>query len=225
MTTRHELDRSISTWLDAEAPDRAPDDVLEASREQLRHTKQRRAWVPAWRYSPMNNFAKVAAAVAIVVVVGFAGYQLLPRNGGIGGQPTVAPSPTPSLLAKGTFTVLGFSVQLDAMGGGSNVTGRMVVTSDSGDFTVELQCARTSGSGLLWIGGDVTASTDSKNAPNGSRIGIVIKRGSPEQGVFVFQMDDPRSASCQAFFDDMITAIGGEPSAFGTILGTLQLAP
>jgi hypothetical protein len=224
MTTRHELDRSISAWLDAEAPDRAPDDVLEASRERLRTTKQRRAWLPAWRYSPMNSYAKVAVAAAIVLVVGFAGYQLLPRNGGIGGQPTLAPSPSPSLLARGTFkvTAAGADVVLDATGGGADVTGRMAVTREEGTFTVDLECSRTDAQGALWIGGDVTESTDTVNAPQGSRVAIVLKRGTPVQGIFVFQFDDPRAASCLAFFDDM-AALG--PIAVEPIVGTVELAP
>jgi hypothetical protein len=226
MTTRHELDRSISTWLQAEAPDRAPDDVLEASRERLRHTRQRRAWMPAWRYSPLNNLAKAAVAAAVVLVVGFAGYQLLPRTGGVGGQPTVAPSPTPSLLARGTFTALdGWAdVEIDATGGGSDVSGRLVATAQTGTFTIDLECARSTADGLLWIGGDVTASTDTTYALQGSRTAIVFKRGTPAQAVFVFQINDPRSASCLAFFDDMLK-IDDPTGALRPIEGTVELAP
>jgi hypothetical protein len=99
MTTHRDHDRSISAWLVSEAPDRAPDDVLEASRERLRHTRQRRAWMPAWRYSFMNSFAKLAGAAAAILVVGFVGYQLLPGTGGPGGPstgPTIAPTPPPT---------------------------------------------------------------------------------------------------------------------------------
>jgi hypothetical protein len=95
MTTRRDHDRSISAWLTAEAPDRAPNDVLEASRHRLRHTRQRRAWLPAWRYTPMNSYAKLAGAAAAVLVVGFVGYQLLPGTSGPGGPstpPTAAPT-------------------------------------------------------------------------------------------------------------------------------------
>jgi hypothetical protein len=102
MTTHRDHDRSISAWLVSEAPDRAPDDVLEASRERLRHTRQRRAWSPAWRYTPMNSYAKLAGAAAAVLVVGFVGYQLLPGTSGPG-VPTSAPSnPTPAPVASPT---------------------------------------------------------------------------------------------------------------------------
>lgn len=224
MSTDRETTRLVRSWLE-EGVTRLPDRVLDSVLDQVPATPQRRSWWPARRFADMNTYAKLIAGAAAIVVIAVVGYQFLPRSGGIGGQPTIAPSPSPSLLARGTFTVLGFSVQLDATGGGSNVTGRMAVTSDSGTFTVDLQCARTSAAGLLWIGGDVTESTDSKYAPKGTRTGIVIKRGSPAQGVFVFQMDSPPSASCLAFFDDMITIIGGEPTEFGPVAGTLQLAP
>ena len=170
----------------------------------------------------MNIYAKVAAAAAIVLVVGFVGYQLLPRNGGIGGQPTIGPSPSPSLLARGSFQLAGANAVLDATGGGTDVTGRMTVSNDQGAFTVDLECSRTRADGLLWIGGDVTESTDNVNAPKGDRVAIVFKRGSPVQGIFVFQFDDPRSASCMAFFDDM-AALG--PITTEPIVGTVELAP
>lgn len=224
MSTDRETTLAVRSWLEDGAT-RLPDRVLDAVLDQLPATPQRRSWWPARRFADMNTYVKLFAAAAAVLVVAVVGYQLLPRNGGVGGQPTIAPSPTPSLLAHGTFTVAGFSVELDATGGGSSVTGRMAVDSPTGDFTVDLQCARTSATGLLSIGGDVTASTDNTYAPKGTRTGIVIKRGSPAQAIFVFQMEDPPSASCLAFFDDMARAIGGEPTEFGLVAGTLQLAP
>lgn len=171
----------------------------------------------------MNSYARLAAAAAAVFIIGVVGYQLLPRNAGIGGQPTSAPSPTPSLLAKGTFVVVGHSVVLDATGAGSNVLGTMDVTSSDGNFTVDLKCSRTI-DGALWIGGDVTRSTSTVNAPMGTRTAIVLRPGSPVQGIFVFQMSDPRSANCLAFFDDMLK-LGPVADALQPIVGTVQLAP
>jgi hypothetical protein len=97
MTTQYELDRSISAWLEAEAPDRAPDDVLETSRDRIRTTRQRRFWWPAWRFSDMNNLAKVLVATAAVFAVAVVGINLLPGSQtGTGGLP---PSPSPSRSA------------------------------------------------------------------------------------------------------------------------------
>ena len=95
MTTHNERDRAISAWLAAEAPHRAPDDVLEASRDRIRSTRQRRPWWPAWRLMDMNNGLRIAIAAAAVLVVAVIGYQLLPGNtGSVGAQPTATPQAT-----------------------------------------------------------------------------------------------------------------------------------
>jgi hypothetical protein len=216
--------RIVLSWLREETYENAERVLLQAL-DEVDTTPQRRSWWPAWRTSPMNTYAKLIAAAAAVLVVAAVGYQFLPRSGGIGGPPTIAPSPSPTLLASGTFAAQGVSVVLAATGGASGVTGSMIVTDGPRNFTVDLECTRTTDAGLVWIGGDVTESTNWSDAPKGTRAAIVFKRGTPVQAVFVFQMDDPRSASCQAFFDDMI-AIGGEPvGALEPIQGTVELGP
>ena len=169
----------------------------------------------------MNLYTKLIAGAAAVLVVGFVGYQLLPGWGlGPGG-----PSPSPSLLARGTFTVVGHSVELNATGSGSTVTGRMAVVSpDDGSFTVALACSKTN-DGLLWIAGDVTESTSIRNAPKGTRVAIILKPGSPVQGIFFFQMSDPRAASCPAFIDAAQASGDEVDAALDPIAGTLELAP
>jgi hypothetical protein len=73
MSTR-DSDRSISAWLIAEAPDRAPGQLITDTRERLRTTRQRRALWPAWRSYARNRIsipvtAATAAAVAIALVI------------------------------------------------------------------------------------------------------------------------------------------------------------
>ena len=171
----------------------------------------------------MNTYLKLAAAAAAVLVVAIIGYQFLPRNGGIGGPgPTSAPSPTPTLLAKGTFTVNGINTTLDATGAGTNVLGTLTGSNSDGAYTVDPKCEKTI-NGRRWIGGDVIRSTNLQNAPLGSRTAIVLQPGSPAQGTFIFQMSDPASASCLAFFDDMLAL--GPVDTLSPIAGTVQLAP
>ena len=169
----------------------------------------------------MNTYAKLAAAAAAVLVLAVVGYQLIPKNGGIGGP---AASPSPSLLAKGTFTVVGYATTIDAIGAGTNVSGTLHASNSEGAFTVALKCGRTV-DGLHWIAGDVTESTSLTNAPVGSRTGIVLKPGSPAKAIFIFQMSDPAYPSCLAFFDAMLAS--GDDIAGGVqpIAGTVQLAP
>lgn len=225
MSTDRETTRLVRSWLE-EGATRLPDRVLDAVLDQVSTTPQRRSGWSAWRSYRMNTYAKLAAAAAAALVVAVVGYRLLPGNGGIGGSnPTTAPSPTASLLAKGTFVVAGsFNTTIDATGSGSNVSGTMTAR-DAGTaqgFSVDLQCERTI-DGVLWIGGDVT-ETNYADSPKGTRIAILLKPGSPVQGIFAFQASDPPSASCQAFFDDML-ALGASPQGLQPITGTVELAP
>ena len=226
MSTDRETTRVVRSWLE-EGVTALPDRVLDIVLDQLPATPQRRSWWSAWRSNPMNTYTKLLAAAAAVLVVAVVGYQFLPRVGGPGTQPTVAPSPSQALLAHGTFTAQvgsGYTVDLDATGAASNVTGSMVVSSATdGGYTVDLECTRTI-DGLLWIGGDVTQSTRVE-APVGTRAAIILKRGDPVKVIFAWQMNDPRSASCQAFFDDMIAASGDLEAGMEPIVGTVELAP
>ena len=226
MSTDRETTRIVRSWLD-EGATRLPDRVLDAVLDQVPATRQRRSGWSAWRSFQMNTYAKLAAGAAAVLVLAFVGYQFLPGNGGIGGKPTIAPSPSPALLARGSFTALvggGYTVDLDATGGAPSVTGSMTVANGTnGRYTVDLECTRTI-DGLLWIGGDVTESTNS-DAPAGTRAAIVLKRGSPVQAIFAWQMNDPRSASCQSFFDNIIASTGDIEAGMEPITGTLELGP
>ena len=220
-TERDQRTRTVLSWLREDLHENA-ERVLLLALDEVETTPQRRSWWPARRFSSMNTYAKAIALAAAVLVVAVVGYRFLPGNGGVGGQPTIAPSPTPSLLARGTFIVQGFSTTLDATGSGSNVSGSMSTTG-TGTFTTDLECERTI-NGLRWIGGDVTASSYSA-APKGTRAAILLQPGSPVRGIFVFQMNDPDSASCQAFFDDML-ALGEDINAgLEPIIGTVELAP
>lgn len=227
MRTDRETTRIVRSWLE-EGVTALPDRVLDTVLDQLPATPQRRSWWPTWRFSDMNTYAKLLASAAAVLVVAVVGYQFLPRLGGPGGQPTMAPSPSPALLARGTFTATvgnGYNVVLDATGADSSVSGSMVVSQGTQGYSVDLECTRTI-DGLLWIGGNVTQSTDS-NLPAGTRAAIVLLRGSPVEAIFAWQGNDPPSASCQAFFDDIIAIEGTEALRAGMeqIVGALELGP
>lgn len=221
MSTDREATRVVRSWLE-EGVNRLPDRVLDHVLDQVPTTPQRRSGWSAWRSSHMNGYVKLAAAAVAVLVVAVVGYQLIPR-GGVGGQPTTAPSPSASLLARGTFVVAGsFDTTLDAAGSGSNVFGTLTARDGAQSFTIDLQCERTI-EGVRWIAGDVTESTYA-DSPKGTRTAIILRPGSPIRGIFAFQASDPASASCQAFIDDML-ALGITPQDLRPITGTVELAP
>jgi hypothetical protein len=221
MSTDRETTRVVRSWLD-EGVTKLPDRVLDAVLDQVPATPQRRHWWSAWRLDQMNTYAKLAAAAAAVLVVAVVGYQFLPGRGGAGSQPTVAPSPSPSLLARGTFTVHDFTTTLDATGSGSNVAGSMRVTGQ-GSYTVALKCERTV-DGLRLIAGDVTDSSY-ELAPKGTRAAIILKPGTPVQALFFWQSTDPDAASCPAFFDTMLATGENFEAGLEPVVGTLELAP
>ena len=92
MSTNRDPRRSIHAWLEAETPDRAPGRLIEASRERIRSTRQRRSWLPARRATDMNSLTKWAIAAAAVVVVAIVGYSLFPSRGGTASQATASPA-------------------------------------------------------------------------------------------------------------------------------------
>jgi hypothetical protein len=171
----------------------------------------------------MNTFAKLIAATAAVLMVAFAGYQLLPSNGGVGGRPTTAPSPDAPLLARGDFNVGDRAVELDAAGAGSNVTGRMSTADGTEAFDVDLQCTRATEDGVILIGGDVTDSTTGW-AQEGTRAAIALERGTPMRATFVSQLDDPRAPDCLAFLEQMID-LGIRFEEDTPFVGTVELGP
>jgi hypothetical protein len=227
MTTEHDpRTRIVLSWL-REDQHENPERMLLRALDEVDATPQRRSWWPAWRSYRMNAYAKLIVAAAAVLVVAIAGYQFLPRSGGVGGEPTIAPSPSPRLLASGTFRAKGAAVELDATGDGDSVTGTMAVGDETDGFTVDLKCTRTAEDGRILIGGDTTNST-SGYTTKGDLTAIVLKPGSPVRAVFGFRSDAPSAASCMAYLDGIIdqtfaTALGD--GALEPIEGTVELGP
>jgi hypothetical protein len=229
MTTgRDPQTRIVLSWLREDAHENAERMLLRAL-DEVDATPQRRSWWPAWRSNSMNTYAKLLVAATAVLVVVTVGYQFLPRSGGVGGEPTIAPSPSPKLLAQGTFRAKGSAVELDATGGEDSVTGTMTVSGDTGEtlFVVDLKCARTAEDGRILIGGDTTDSTSSYTT-KGTPTAIVLKPGSPVRAVFGFTGDAPSATSCAEFLDaiiDMHFATADGDGALEPIQGTVELGP
>jgi len=99
MSNHPDPDRSIARWLVAEAPDHAPERLLEASRALVSSTAQRRSLRPVRRIQAMNSYAKFAIAIAAVLVVAVVGINLGPGLNTISSvaSPTSSPLPSPTV--------------------------------------------------------------------------------------------------------------------------------
>lgn len=100
MTRQLEIERILDGFL-ADGAHQLADHVLDTALDDIKVTRQRRSWWPPRRFSPMNNYLKVAIAATAVVVVAIVGYQFLPSNLGPGGDPSPTPVPTARPLANG----------------------------------------------------------------------------------------------------------------------------
>ena len=98
MTDDRTLERAARSWLE-EGPTRAPDRAVDAALSRIESIRQERDLRIAWRLRTMLNNRLVAAAVAVVVLIG-AGFALT-RFSGIGG-PSTAPSSTPAVTSAPT---------------------------------------------------------------------------------------------------------------------------
>ena len=94
----NEFDRTARAWLD-DGPNRMSDRALLSALEEIHMTRQRRAWWPARRATPVNLYARAAIAAVLVVGVGLVAFNFFPRQpdgSGVGGQPSTSPSPSAS---------------------------------------------------------------------------------------------------------------------------------
>ena len=90
----NEFDRTARAWLE-DGPTRMSDRAVLSALEEIHTTRQRRAWWPARRATPVNIFVRAAIAAVLVVGVGLVAINVLPRGSdgsGVGGQPSASPS-------------------------------------------------------------------------------------------------------------------------------------
>jgi hypothetical protein len=162
------------------------------------------------------------------------GVEFGPRPGG----PNATPFPSSALLARGDFIHPGRgAVEFLATGEGSSVTGRMTVRSGDALFAVDLQCTRTTGDGLIMIGG-VTMDANaggSRLSPEGTFASVIFRLGPPVQAEIWSERGGhvSRAASCQAYLDAVLVEqeqTGGRGTAedgenLSPIEGTIELGP
>jgi len=95
MSTNRDFDRITGAWL-AEGPSELADRVLDAALDEVHLTHQRRRLTVPWRTPTLNTPLRVAAAIAIVAVVGVGGYNLFGPGSASGPGAIASPSPSAS---------------------------------------------------------------------------------------------------------------------------------
>ncbi len=75
----NEFDRTARAWLE-DGPTRMSDRAVLSALEEIHTTRQRRAWWPARRATPVNIFVRAAIAAVLVVGVGLVAINVLPRG-------------------------------------------------------------------------------------------------------------------------------------------------
>lgn len=119
------FERATRALLD-DGSDRTPAATIDAVLLAVRTTPQERDLRIPWRTAPMSNPLRLVAAIAVIVVVGVAAFNLFGSSPGVGGvaspSPTVAPSapapsaqPSPAPIDTATWTTYvsaryGFSI-------------------------------------------------------------------------------------------------------------------
>ncbi|MFL5686430.1 MAG: hypothetical protein ACJ77D_10295 [Chloroflexota bacterium] len=96
MNERSDMDRVLRHWF-ADGPSEMPDRVVDTVADRIGRQRQRRPWRLPWRPIDMNSAIKIGAALAAVLVLAVAGWNLLPGGStGVGGGPSPSPSPSPT---------------------------------------------------------------------------------------------------------------------------------
>jgi hypothetical protein len=94
MNQHSDIDRVLSRWFE-DGPNTMPDRVVEVVAGRIGRQPQRRTWRLLGRSTTMNTQIKLVAAAAAALVLAVAGWNLVPRNGNNGGNPTPAMSASP----------------------------------------------------------------------------------------------------------------------------------
>jgi hypothetical protein len=93
MTDDRSLERAARSWLD-EGPTRAPDRPVDEALARIQTIRQERDLRVPWRTQPMMSRLAMAAAVALVVVVGAVAFGPLVSNLGPGASQSPSVPPT-----------------------------------------------------------------------------------------------------------------------------------
>jgi hypothetical protein len=96
MNRNDDFDRQLGAWLRGQAPQQAPDRVLDAALERVEGESQKRGWRQrlAGR-TPMTTMTRAAAVAAVVAIAALIGFQFNNLISNVGSSPSPSASLTP----------------------------------------------------------------------------------------------------------------------------------
>ena len=210
MTADRDTTRVVRSWLRTDEHESA-DRVLETVLSRLDTTPQRRRMLPSRRLAQMNTQLKLLIAAAAVVVVAVVGYQLLPRTGFVGGQPTTAPpTPTPVATPAPQAPTAGPTATLPAIPpAGALAIGRHPLTLEGVPFTFEI--AQTG-----WVSNG--AFGFDKDPIRGATGASFIYWEHDADGVFTDPCGDVEAPPVGRSAAAIAATIGGKPAQYVAIM-------
>jgi hypothetical protein len=121
MNRNDDFDRQLEAWLRGQAPQQAPDRVLDAALERVEGESQKRGWLQRFvGGTPMTIMTRAAAVAAVVAIAALIGFQFNNLISNVGSSPSPSASPTPdaSPTSPSPSEDAAASLVLRLMGGG-----------------------------------------------------------------------------------------------------------
>jgi hypothetical protein len=96
MNRNDDFDRQLGAWLRGQAPQQAPDRVLDAALERVEGESQKRSWLQRFvGGTPMTIMTRAAAVAAVVAIAALIGFQFNNLISNVGSSPSPSASLTP----------------------------------------------------------------------------------------------------------------------------------
>jgi hypothetical protein len=232
MNDKRDFDRAVDRWLD-DGSDATPPEVINAVLLAVRSTPQERDFRVPWRNTAMASYLRPAAVIALAVIASTAAIFTFGLGGSGIGQTGATPSPSPVLLARGSFVEHDWGlVEFEAIREGSSVTGRMTLAERDdgfGPITVDLLCTRETDDGIVMIGGYVTVGN--QFIVPGTPGWVAVERGSPDKASVNFgsPMGVPatQTTDCRANLDAWLQHYrrGGYTLPLSVLDGGVEFGP
>ncbi len=232
MNDTRDFDRAVDRWLD-DGSDATPPEVINAVLLAVRSTPQERDFRAPWRSTAMTSYLRTAAVIVVAAIASTAAILTLGPGGSGSGGPNGTPSPSPALLARGSFVEHDWGlVEFEAMRVGDSVTGRMTLAQRDdgfGPITVDLRCTRETDDGVVMIGGYITVGNQFLEP--GTPGWVAVVRGSPDKASVNFGspvgQPAPQTTECLANLDAWLQHYrrGGYTLPLSVLQGSVEFGP